>query len=150
MEITQLYKNRFSDFIIVKSRQKPTSKVIVFRNKENFYLYSQNCICFKLVDRNFVLTPLQGIESSLNIQNERKEMPVLKEGLNSVSDQALEELETEFFLNYSAKLKLVYFFKDSKLVNFFHNFYKSGYSSNVQGMALFNTSPSLVGTFAIF
>lgn len=40
MQASKIQKNRFSDFIVIKSRRKPTNKVIVFKNKENFYIYS--------------------------------------------------------------------------------------------------------------
>ena len=57
----------------------------------------------------------------------------LKEGLNHVTEDAYKFAETEFFLNYSRKLKLVYLLKDTKLVDFFHNYYRDGYQPNIKG-----------------
>ena len=134
----------------MKSRRQPGNKVIVFKNKENFYLYSQNCICFQLFGRNLVISPLQGIESSIELLNGKNNITEIKDGMNLASDDVTASTESEFFLNYFQKLRLVYFFKDRSLVEFYHNYYNSGYRSGIKDSENSNNSPSLIGTFAIF
>lgn len=132
MQIELLQKNKFSNFLVIKSRIKPLNKVIVFKNKEDLYLYSQNCVCFKFFSQNFILTPLKGIESVLGAEKKIVDVAELKDGLNPLTEDVGEITNSTFYLGYDSKVSLAYLLKDSKLVEFYHNYYRDGYQSTIK------------------
>ena len=74
----------------------------------------------------------------------------MKEGITEPDEDFFDEFGTNFYLNYSQKLKLRFLFKDSKIIEFYRNFLRDGIFPSMKGAEMGQLQMELLGTFAIF
>ena len=134
-----------SNFIVIRSLKKSKKKVIVYKNPQNFYLFSQNCICFNIFGTNYIVSPLSDISTCL-MENQKN----LRPGLNKIEDLNLEDSSTySFYLNYGQSIKLKYIYKDPKLIDLYINMMKDQLMPNIKGLQI-DVNFDLLASFAIF
>lgn len=79
---------------------------------------------------NFILTPIFDLQSTFHVSEDH----IFKEGITEPWDEFFDEFETNFFLNYSQKLKLKFLYKDSKIVEFYRNFLRDSIFPTMKGV----------------